>query len=39
MDFISNDVDEDCEIIFETVSNEYVPENCVKCRILFTGLN
>ncbi len=39
MDFISKDVDEDCEIIFETISNENIPENSVKCRILFTGLN
>lgn len=38
MDFISKDIDEDCEVVFETVINENMAENSVKCRILFTGL-
>lgn len=38
MDFISKDIDEDCEVIFETVVNDDMAENSVKCKVLFTGL-
>ena len=38
MDFISKDIDEDCEVIFKTLINKDMLENTVKCKILFTGL-
>ena len=38
MGFINENIDEECEVIFETVSNKDLLENTVKCKILFTGL-
>ena len=38
MTFINDNIDENCEVIYETVVNENMAENCVKCKILFTGL-
>lgn len=38
MTYITEDVDEDCEIIFEPICNENILENTVKCKMLFTGL-
>lgn len=38
MGFINENIDEDCEVMFETISSEDVLENTVKCKILFTGL-
>ncbi|CAM3601310.1 hypothetical protein [Arcobacter aquimarinus] len=38
MSFFNEKIDEDCEIIFKTTINENMPENKVKCKILFTGL-
>ena len=37
-DFIFNDIDENCEVIIETSSNENLPEDSIKCKIIFTGL-
>lgn len=37
MGFINENIDEECEVIFETVSNKDLLENTVKCKILFTG--
>ncbi len=39
MTFINNNIDENCEVLFETVVNENMAENSVKCKILFTGLS
>lgn len=38
MGFINENIDEECEVIFETVSNKNLLENTVKCKILFTGI-
>ena len=38
MGFINENIDEESEVIFETVSNKDLLENTVKCKILFTGL-
>ncbi len=38
MGFINENIDEECEVIFETVSNKDLLENTVKCKILFTGI-
>lgn len=38
MSFFNEKIDEDCEIILKTTINENIPENKVKCKILFTGL-
>ena len=37
-DFIFNDINENCEVIIETSVNEDLPQNSVKCKLLFTGL-
>ena len=38
MTFINDNIDENCEVIYETVVNENMAQNSVKCKILFTGL-
>ena len=38
MCFINDNIDENCEVIFTTQTNENLPQNSVKCKILFTGL-
>ena len=38
MGFINDNCDNNCEIIFGTAINEDLVENCIKCKILFTGL-
>ncbi len=38
MNFINDNIDENCEVIFSTQTNEDIVENSVKCKILFTGL-
>ena len=38
MGFINENIDEECEVIFETVCNKDLLENTVKCKILFTGI-
>ena len=38
MSFINHNTKSDCEIIFGVITNENMPENKVKCKILFTGL-
>jgi cell division GTPase FtsZ len=38
MGFINDNIDENCEVIFATKTNEDLVENSVKCKILFTGL-
>ena len=38
MSFINDYAKSDCEIIFGVNTNENMPENRVKCKILFTGL-
>ena len=38
MCFINNNIDENCEVIFTTQTNEDLPQNSIKCKILFTGL-
>jgi cell division GTPase FtsZ len=38
MCFINNNIDENCEVIFTTQTNEDLPQNTIKCKILFTGL-
>ncbi len=38
MSFINDNAKSDCEIIFGVTTNENIPENKVKCKILFTGL-
>ena len=38
MCFINNNIDEDCEVVFITQTNEDLPQNSIKCKILFTGL-
>ena len=38
MCFINDNIDENCEVIFTTQTNERLPQNSVKCKILFTGL-
>ena len=38
MSFINHNTKSDCEIIFGVTTNENMPENKVKCKILFTGL-
>ena len=38
IDFISKDIDENCEVIFKIFVNKDMLENTVKCKILFTGL-
>lgn len=38
MCFINNNIDENCEIVFTTQTNEDLPQNSIKCKILFTGL-
>ena len=38
MGFINENIDEECAVMFETVSNKDLLENTVKCKILFTGL-
>lgn len=37
-DFIFNDINENCEVIIETSVNEDLPQNSIKCKLLFTGL-
>ncbi|MBP9490179.1 MAG: hypothetical protein KBE77_01895 [Aliarcobacter sp.] len=39
MNFINDNIDENCEVIFSTQTNEDIVENSVKCKILFTGLS
>ena len=39
MNFINDNIDENCEVIFCTQTNEDIVENSVKCKILFTGLS
>mgnify|MGYP000855954984 CR=1 FL=1 len=39
MSSINDNAKSDCEIIFGVATNENIPENKVKCKILFTGLN
>ena len=39
MNFINDNIDENCEVIFSTQTNENIVENSVKCKILFTGLS
>ena len=38
MCFINNNIDENCEVIFTTQTNEELPQNSIKCKMLFTGL-
>ncbi len=38
MCFINNNIDENCEVVFTTQTNEDLPQNTIKCKILFTGL-
>ena len=38
MSFINHNTKSDCEIIFGVTTNENMPENKVKCKLLFTGL-
>ena len=38
MCFINNNIDENCEVVFTTQTNEDLPQNSIKCKILFTGL-
>ena len=38
MSFINDNIDENCEVIFTTQTNEDLPQNSIKCKILFTGL-
>ena len=37
MCFINDNIDENCEVIYTTQTNEDLPQNSVKCKILFTG--
>lgn len=38
MCFINDNIDENCEVLFTTQTNEDIAENTIKCKILFTGL-
>lgn len=38
MSFINNNIDENCEVVYETVVSEDTLQNSVKCKVLFTGL-
>ena len=38
MCFINDNIDENCEVIYTTQTNEDLPQNSIKCKILFTGL-